>query len=256
MTAREPLVARAREFGLELVRLSAVYDSGVVVPYGDAAALSLVGLASRARRLTRAIYRLLDAGEALEAQVLLRSLLEYTLTAQWLAQDPRPRFLSWWLEDDRRFRVMEREVRALAKEPIDEVPEALQRARDELRTQFQKEAEAVDAPRFPTLVEMAAAVASPFAYSFVYRVLSQSGAHPYPHGLDPLIDDRPDRNAIVVRGEPVEWPTIEPYYLAAALLFISLRESGAHSSQVELANELAALEPEFFALRDALDGAG
>lgn len=82
-----------------------------------------------------------------------------------------------------------------------------------------------------------------------------SGAHPYPHGLDPLIDDRPDRDAVVVRGEPAEWPTIEPYYLAAALLFISLREAGAHFSPVALTNELTALEPEFFALRDALEGA-
>lgn len=113
-----------------------------------------------------------------------------------------------------------------------------------------------DAPRFPTLIEMATAVASPFAYSFVHRVLSQSGVHPYPHGLDSLIDDRPDGDAVVVvRGEPADWPTIEPYYLAAALLFISLREAGAHFSPVALTNELAALEPEFFALRDALEGA-
>ena len=41
----------------------------------------------------------------------------------------------------------------------------------------------------------------------------------------------------------------------AALLFISLREAGAHFSPVALTNELAALEPEFFALRDALEGA-
>jgi hypothetical protein len=40
---------------------------------------------------------------------------------------------------------------------------------DELRAQFQKEAQAVDAPRFPALIEMATAVASSFAYSFMHR---------------------------------------------------------------------------------------
>jgi hypothetical protein len=249
----DPLTARARSFGLDLLERSSLYDQGVAVPYGDAAALSLVGLASRARGLTRAIYRLLDASEWLEVQVLLRSLLEYTLTAQWLAQDPRPRFLSWWLEDDRRFRVMEREVRALVKEPIEDIPEDLQRGRDELRDQFEKDAQAQNAPRFPKLIDMARAVDSPLAYSFVYRVLSQSGAHPYPHGLDSLIEDRPESDGVFIHGRPREEPTIEPYYLAGALLFISLREAGAVVPTVALTTELDAVEPEFLALREALD---
>jgi hypothetical protein len=207
----------------------------------------------RARRLTRAIYRLLDAGDTLEAQVLLRTLLEYALTAQWLAQDPRPRFLSWWLEDDRRFRVMEREVRALAKEPIEEISEELQRGRDELRTQFEKDADTQGAPPFPNLVDMARAVDSPFAYAFVYRVLSQSGAHPYPHGLEPLIEDQPGSDRVLVRAAQKKPPTIEPYYFAGALLFISLREAAAQFAPIALTEELAVLEPEFFALRDALE---
>jgi len=186
--------------------------------------------------------------------VLLRTLLEYTLTSQWLAQDPRSRFLSWWLEDDRRFRVMEREVRALAKEPIDDIPEE-RRGRDELREQFQKHAETQDAPRFPKLIDVAMAVDSPFAYSFVYRALSQSGAHPYPHGLDPLIDDQPESDSVFVHDRPTEGPTIEPFYLAGALLFISLREAGAFFPPVALTTELDALEPEFLALRDALGAA-
>jgi len=44
----DPLVTRARSFGLELLERSSLYDNGVAVPYGDAAALSLVGLTSRA----------------------------------------------------------------------------------------------------------------------------------------------------------------------------------------------------------------
>lgn len=249
----DPLVARARRFGLELLDRSGIYDGGVIVPYGDAATLSLVALASRARRLMRAIYRLLDAGDSLEAQVLLRTLLEYTLTAQWMAQDPQARFLSWWLEDDRRFRVMEREVRALAKAPIEEVPEELQRRREGVREQFQRDAESQKAPRFPTLIDMAMAVESPFAYSFVYRVLSQLGAHPYPHGLEAVIEDSPENNSVLVRPEPKDESTIEPYYLAGALVFISLREAGSAFAPVALTAELAMLEPELFALRDELE---
>ncbi len=87
---------------------------------------------------------------------------------------------------------------------------------------------------------MARAVDSPFAYSFVYRVLSQSGAHPSPHGLDSLIENRPESDGVFIHGRPKEGPTIEPYYLAGALLFISLRETSTLVPSLPLTAELDA----------------
>jgi hypothetical protein len=252
MYSEDPLIARARRFGHDLLAFSASYDDGLAIPYGDPTALCLVGLALRSRRLVRGIYRLADDGDWLEAQILLRALLEYSLTAQWIGQDPRPRFLSWWLEDDKRFRTMEREVQALIEHPV-EVPEDLRQGREELASQFAAEAKKLNAPKFPRLQQMAKAVGGSLGYSFVYRVQSQVGAHPYPHGLDSLIEDRPVNGGVFLRPDPVGRPAVEPYYFAAALLFMALREAGRAFPPVDLGNDSGRFESELRAIRDLLD---
>jgi hypothetical protein len=91
----------ARALGLELLRLSAIYD-GPTLPHGyGAERMAVVAAVVRARRLMISATALADRGDALEAALLTRSILEIAFTLGWLKKDPELGVLIWMLDEER-----------------------------------------------------------------------------------------------------------------------------------------------------------
>jgi len=234
----DPLVTRARDLAVAALELSGDLDKGVLVPYGGRVSVAAVGLTLRARRLVRAAVRLADEASWLEAQILLRTLLEYVITLEWIAADPELRILSWWQADERSFDVMVSEVSSLISQPI-EIPAADDAARRDLIEQIAKEAAAAGAPPYPSLQERARQVRGSLAYSLLFRLYSQGGVHPFRQSLLPLLQDMPERKAVLVHAHPKEGPVDDPYYLCAVLLVIALERL----SGLEPGLQLPSVEP-------------
>jgi Family of unknown function (DUF5677) len=191
-----------------------------LVPYGNRVGMVGVGLAMRIRHLARAVIRLTDDGSWLEAQILLRSLLEYVITLEWIAKDPERRVLSWWRADERAFDVMVGEVSSLLGHPVglSEVDEVVHR---QLIEQIANEAVAAEAPPYPGLKERAKDAEESLSYSLLFRLYSQGGVHPFRQSLLPLIEDMPKRDAVLIRARPREGPIDDPYYLTTVLVVIT-----------------------------------
>ena len=91
-----------RAEGLELLKVSASMDNTLVRPVGRAAEGEVVVMfVVRARRLTRAIFTLLDDDLAVEAEILMRALMETAVTFAWLGKDLSRRMERWQLDDHR-----------------------------------------------------------------------------------------------------------------------------------------------------------
>jgi hypothetical protein len=248
------VVAWARRAALQVLDISASLEKGVVVPYGQRVGFAAVGLTVRARRLSRSIIRLTDCGEWLEAQILVRALLEYVITLQWILKDPEKRVLSWWQADDRPFARMVSEVTAITGQPIEITPEET-RALAEFSAQIALEAASADVKPFPSLRERAAEVDADLGYSLLFRLYSQGGVHPYGQALLPLLEDLPDRSGVLIRETPGEEPIDDPYYLAGVLLLIALEKL----AEVEPGLRLPDLEEaklEFLAMKHEIDARG
>jgi hypothetical protein len=212
-----------------------------------------VGLTMRIRHLAGAAIRLADDGSWLEAQILLRSLLEYVITLEWIAKDPDRRVLSWWRADERAFDVMVGEVSSLVGQPIG-LSEADEVAHRQLIEQIADEAVAAEAPPYPGLKERAKDAEESLSYSLLFRLYSQGGVHPFRQSLLPLIEDMPKRDAVLIRARPQEGPVDDPYYLAAALLMITLERL----SELQPSLQLPSVEPikrELMDLKQEIDAA-
>jgi hypothetical protein len=212
-----------------------------------------VGLTMRIRHLAGATIRLADDGSWLEAQILLRSLLEYVITLEWIAKDPDRRVLSWWRADERAFDVMVGEVSSLVGQPIG-LSEADEVAHRQLIEQIADEAVAAEAPPYPGLKERAKDAEESLSYSLLFRLYSQGGVHPFRQSLLPLIEDMPKRDAVLIRARPQEGPVDDPYYLAAVLLMITLERL----SELQPSLQLPSVEPikrELMDLKQEIDAA-
>jgi hypothetical protein len=96
-----PTSEAAKAAGLELLRVSAIYQDPVL-PYGyGAERIAVVASVARARRLFQAGYELADADNGLEAAPLFRAVLETALVLGWLKADSELAFLIWMLDDQR-----------------------------------------------------------------------------------------------------------------------------------------------------------
>lgn len=102
----------AREIGQRLLDASRTYE-GFQAPRRNE--LAIAGLVGRARRLLRAAYRLADAGEGLEAAVLLRSMTEYCFTLLWLARDTELNVPRWLHDGLVRILAQDKELRSIER---------------------------------------------------------------------------------------------------------------------------------------------
>jgi Family of unknown function (DUF5677) len=226
----DELSGRARGLAVAVLACSDALEQGVVVPYGNRVGMAAVGLTMRIRHLASAAIRLTNDGSWLEAQILLRSLLEYVITLEWIAKDPDRRVLSWWRADERAFDSMVDEVGSLLGDRIG-LPEADEVARRKLIEQIADEAVAAEAPPYPRLKERAKDAEESLSYSLLFRHYSQGGVHPFRQSLLPLIEDMPKRGAVLIRARPQEGPIDDPYFLTAVLVVITLeRLSGLQPS--------------------------
>jgi Family of unknown function (DUF5677) len=159
-----------RQCGLALLDASDAYERALVPYEVGKPALVEVGLVARGRRLARSAFQLADAGDRLEAMILVRTLLEYRITLRWLILDPELHFLQMYRDDVRRRQRMDAEVRALGIEGVSDAVRAIHET--ELA---QIEAELGDRPRgFPSLRERAEATGAEAAYSLL-TVLTRRG---------------------------------------------------------------------------------
>jgi Family of unknown function (DUF5677) len=96
-----PTSEAAKAVGVELLRVSAIYENSVL-PHGyGAERMAVVASVVRARRLFQCGYDLADAGNGLEAAPLLRAVFETALVLGWLKVDSELAFLIWMLDDRR-----------------------------------------------------------------------------------------------------------------------------------------------------------
>ncbi len=96
-----PTSEAAKAVGLELLRVSEIYEDPVLPLGYGAHRMAVVTAVVRARRLFRAGYALSDAGNGLEAALLFRAVFETALVLGWLRVDPELGFLIWMLDDRR-----------------------------------------------------------------------------------------------------------------------------------------------------------
>jgi hypothetical protein len=250
----DALAIRARVAALGLLELTQVLENGVRVPYGDRLGVVAAGLALRARRLVRSIVALRDRDEWLEAQILVRTLLDYLITLEWIARDPQVRVLSWWLADEGSFARMADGVASVTGEHID-VPEELDTAQAEVSSRIAAEAAAAGAPPLPNLRDRAKEVGADLGYEFLFRLYSQGGVHPTRQSIVMLIEDLEPQQAVVLHEKPPAGPIDDPYYLAGALGCIALQTL----SRLEPGLSLPDLDPvraEFLAIKQAIDERG
>ena len=234
-----------RDCGLALLDVSETYERRVVLDSAGPATLSMVGLVARMRRLLRSAYRLVDAGDVLEASILVRSLMEYLFTLRWLQLDPELHYVLWAAADLRARLTIDREVRELA---TDEHAVAMQIMEPDVRERVErsfstfseqiKEAERRTGGkklRLPSHEQRAQAAGVPLGYSLAYRFDSLTGVHPMPHAIEQLMIARPDIGGIEVVGEPSPGhPYADPYAIAAHLLADALASAADQIPELDL----------------------
>ena len=159
--------------------------------------LALFGFAVRGRRLLRAVCRLLDANEPDCASPLLRVMNEYVIVGRWLISAGDKRMQAWALDDLRDRRNTIDEVMKLTMtddEPVDLGAE-LKSTEDAIRNYAGPDAaltkragKKAGEPATPGLQAMAREVDLEFAYSFAYRLQSQTDVHATPLSIDAVFE--------------------------------------------------------------------
>lgn len=234
-----------RALGLELLEASAGYEGLVVTTGVETAAIA--GLVARQRRLLRSAYRLADADERLEAQIIVRSQIEFLIVQKWLQRDPELHFPLWFIEDVRaRFAIQTDVLRAygidvIEPENVKRYEEVREGKRGEL-AQVCKRRE-IDVPGYPSLIEQAEAVGEGGSYALAYCYDSQTAVHPQALAIEQLLDQVPD--GLVIRSES-HGLAVDTHATAAVALLIALKSAAEHSPELAFV-ELAALDEEITA---------
>jgi Family of unknown function (DUF5677) len=249
--------AEAREIGVRLLETSKSYEGFEAAGRDD---LAIAGLVARARRLLCSAYRLADAGEGLEAAVLLRSMTEYCFSLLWLASDPEVNIPRWLhdglvriLSQDKELRSIERRHRrdaglpepVPADEPLGllrpEMRERMIAARDALRAELgaiDDLADRLEPPReddvrapevrardVPSFRRQAKLTGLGDVYALSYTFDSLAIAHPNSMAAEQLLKLSGDRSGGAVAEEPIH-ALPDPYAVGAALLLLLLETAG------------------------------
>lgn len=230
-----------RTLGLELLATSAGYE-GLVVR--DARTASVAGLVARQRRLLQAAYRLIDAGDLLEAQILVRSQVEFLIVQKWLQLDPELHYPLWVIEDVRaRFALRDDVLAAYGTDVLDAgTVRRYEQARDDRRAELARicEQRGINVLEYPKLIDQAKAVDEAGTYALVYRYDSQAAVHPRSLAVEQLLDQVPD--GIAIRGEPHN-PWLDIYANSAVALLVALQKAKEYSEELDFV-EIDALDQE------------
>jgi hypothetical protein len=234
----------AREVGLNLLEISSTYERRVIRPEAGPAALAIVGLVARQRRLLRGAYLLADAEQRLEASILLRTMLEFLIRQTWLQADPELNYTLWVLDDlearlriDREIRKQARDEHGQALEVMEPVMRSLyEKSLDEMRRQVEALRQRLGLernPRYPNLREQAQAVGLSFSYSLAYRFDSLSAAHPSAMAVEQLFARHP-QGVRVLADPPPERGYADPYSVGAFILREALGHAAEQISELAL----------------------
>jgi hypothetical protein len=238
-----------RTLGLELFEASAGYEGLIVTTGVETAAIA--GLVARQRRLMRSAFRLADADERLEAQIIVRSQVEFLIVQKWLQLDPELHLPLWFIEDVRARFATRTDV--LAAYGIDILEPSNVKRYDEVREERRADLaqicgrRKIDVPRYPSLIEQAQAVGEEGSYALSYRYDSQTAVHPQALAIEQPLDQVPE--GLAIRSEP-HAPAIDTYASSAVTLLVALNSAAAHSPELAfveleaLDNEIAAQGPE------------
>jgi hypothetical protein len=238
-----------RTLGLELLEASSSYE-GLVVTTGVETAV-IAGLAARQRRLLRSAYRLADADERLEAQIIVRSQIEFLIVQKWLQLDPELHFPLWFIEDVRaRFAIQTDVLRAYGIDVIEpRNVERYEKVREGRRGELAQicERREIDVPGYPSLIEQAEAVGEGGSYALAYRYDSQTAVHPQALAIEQLLDQIP--KGLAIRSESHAL-AVDTHATSAVALLVALKSAAEHSPELafveleELDKEITAQRPE------------
>jgi hypothetical protein len=191
----------------------------------------------RARRLVRAALLLADAGQGIEASILLRAITEYLITLHWLFLDFDAHDLVWRIDDLRGilamdddatqagFAILDPEIRPLYED-------GKRRWRQHLDA-LENVDERVSEPareRLPSFEQRARATQLQGLYGLAYRWDSLAAAHPNATAVEQFLERH--GNGILRISSAPQHPLPDPYPIAALLLMLTLLKTG------ELAPEL------------------
>lgn len=207
-----------REEGLELLRISSEMDRTLVRPTGRAEeGVVVVTFVVRARRLTRAIFCLLDEGLDIEAQMLGRALMETAVTLAWLGKDLTSRISRWRLDDARtRLKwddeaisageaLMSHRARSITEALITRLEGSGVRGMPDFRTRCDE----IDA-----------------SWYAAYKQASHGALHATTFALGRFIADvRAEGSSVLAFGDPTKHDD-EPYEMPALWLHMSLDVAG------------------------------
>jgi Family of unknown function (DUF5677) len=235
--------AGARECALRLLEMSRVYED-VTVPAGspDSCAI-VVAIVARQRSHLKAIIQLADAGLALEAEVIDRTMFEFFVRQKWILIDAELHRLLWLRDDIQRRFLIDRETREWAEannRQIEilrpDVRERLEEERDEITARIAELADERgldDLPTYPGLQGQATATGNGIDYSLGYRLHSQGAAHPNALALENLLEQLPG-GGVRVLAEPAPDNRLNVYGTGAVYLHEALYWAGELIPQLEI----------------------
>jgi Family of unknown function (DUF5677) len=209
--------SRGREIGERLLAETTRFDIAVAISIEDRKGIAVRAMISRARRLLRGIFTLADAGMDLEAMVLVRALVEFTITLAWLLKDPELAVLQMAWDDSRgRRRIHDHfyrlaGVEVYSKAKLEEFDAGNLGVLDQLRGRPAK---------LPPLEQRAIKGGLEHLYASAYRAGSQAAAHPTIWGMEQLMEglsEQPAGQLVIHPDVPPTHPKLEPYEIAVRL---------------------------------------
>jgi hypothetical protein len=208
---------RPRELLTRLLDASSRYENAEIAAGTAYIPMVVAALVARSRHMARVIVRLADEGETTEAQVLLRALLEYAVTINWLDLDREKNPRHWLISDIRRRLAADNELRQLGEPPI--IADANRQRYEGVVARFEQDLGG-NPGQLPSVQQQAQQIEFPIGYSLAYRFDSQSGVHPTSLGAEQMLEAVED--GFRLRTEPPPGSAPDPYAVAATLLLLAL----------------------------------
>jgi hypothetical protein len=239
----DEIVAASRRCAVALLERSEIYENVIIPADAPREWLPVVAMVARQRSHLKAIITLADAGLNLEAEIVDRTMFEFSVRLKWLVLDAELHRTLWMLNDIAYRFTLDGEVREWAAANgreiqilRDDVRERLEGVQDQLRDRLGEIANerGLDRePRYPGLKQQAEATGNAIDYSMGYRLNSQSAAHPSVLALDNLARQLPDGSVRIV-AEPAPDNRLNVYGTGSVYLFDALEIAGELIPQLRI----------------------